>query len=354
MNDHSFDRSASRIGMSMAVALLALVTAMVMMMSTAPKAHADAPNLTSGNGITVLKRWSDGRRLDFDIKSTAVSGTSRLLVVLPSNYYNNPGKRYPVIYMLHGALVTNPLGWIVNGGAAMQISANKNVILVFPYGGEKGWYTNWINGAQYSPQNWWTFHNSQVVPFIDRNLRTINNRNGRGIMGLSMGGWGAMNYAQSRSDLYRYVASFSGAVDLTSPAIAATIFAEETGMVPGSGYPAPPGSIFGNLSPGFNQIAQEYTATNPAKIAKLKNTHVDLYTGQGNVASNAGGGLIESQVKPANDTLAYRMWQQGIDYWYSIDHPRNLGWGCDDNHNQACWNAYFNDALPRALNYLWK
>lgn len=343
-----------RVTISIATVLVALVSALLLGMANPPTASADAPNLTSGNGITVHKRWSDGRRLDMDITSTQVSGLQRLLVVLPSSYYQNPGKRYPVIYMLHGALVGNPLGWIVNGGAAMQISANKNVILVFPYGGEKGWYTNWINAAQYTPQNWWTFHNDQVVKFIDRNLRTIANRNGRGIMGLSMGGWGAMNYAESRSDLYRYAASFSGAVDLTNPAIAATIFAEETGMVPGSGYPAPPGAIFGNLMWPFNGIAQEYTATNPAKIARLRNTHVDLYSGQGNLASNAGGGLIESQVKPANDLLAFRMWQQGIDYWYSIDHPRNLGWGCDDNHNQACWNAYFADALPRALNILAK
>lgn len=351
---HTTDHAVKRFALAATAALVALAATLVLLMAGAPAAKADAPVLTSGNGITVVNRWSDGRRLDFDIRSTAVQGTNRLLVLLPTGYYANPNKRYPVIYMLHGALVGNPLGWIVNGGAATQISANKNVILVFPYGGEKGWYTNWINAAQYTPQNWWTFHNAQIVPFIDRNLRTIANRNGRGIMGLSMGGWGAMNYAESRSDLYRYVASFSGAVDLTNPVIASTIFAEETGMVPGSGYPAPPGSIFGNLAPGFNQIAQEYTAVNPAKIAKLKNTHVDLYTGQGNVQSNVGGGLIESQVKPANDLLAYRMWQQGIDYWYSIDHPRNLGWGCDDNHNQACWNAYFNDALPRALNILAK
>ncbi|MFT4049278.1 MAG: alpha/beta hydrolase-fold protein [Solirubrobacterales bacterium] len=344
-SSHSAGSRSSIINVIAGACLLAVIALTLML---APAAKADAPNWVNGNGMTVTQKWTDNRRLDIDVTTTAVQGIHRVIVILPDGYYAHPTWRYPVVYMLHGALA-GPTAWITNGGAAMQISANKNVILVIPDGGVKGWYTNWINGAQYSPQNWWTFHNDQVVPFIDRNLRTIANRNGRAIVGLSMGGWGAMNYAETRSDLYRYVAAYSGAVDLTQPTIAATIFGEETSIVPGSGTPAPPGSIFGNLSPGFNQIAQEYTATNPAKIAKLRNTHVDLYSGQGNLQTNVGGGLIESQVKPANDLLAYRMWQAGIDYWYSIDHPRNLGWGCDDNHDQACWNAYFADSLPKII-----
>jgi S-formylglutathione hydrolase FrmB len=340
--------------LTIGASILALASVLLLMLMGAPQARADAPNFTSGNGITVNKRTSNGRLIDLTVKSSAVQGTQTLLVVLPTNYYANPGKRYPVVYMLHGALVTNPYVWIAGAGRAMQISDNKNVILVLPYGGAKGWYTNWVNAAQYTPQRWYDYHTSQLVPFIDRNIRTIARRDGRAIVGLSMGGFGAIHYAQYRPDLYRYVAAYSGAVDLENAAISGTIFAEETGMVGGSGPPAPPGSIFGNLSPGFNQHAQALNPVNPANVKKLKGLRVDLYSGQGNLQTNLGGGLIESQVKPANDLLASRLAQNGVDYWYSIDHPRNLGWGCDDNHSQECWNAYFADSLPRMLNILAK
>ncbi len=324
----------------------------------APAARADAPYFTSGNGITVNQVWNDHpetgyRRIEMDLQPTTMQGPQRVIVVLPSCYYcaANAGKRYPVVYMLHGALA-GPWAWVNSPGAAVQISEGKQAILVIPNGGLKGWYTNWVNGAQYSPQNWEDFHTQQLIPFIDRNLRTIASRNGRAIVGLSMGGFGAIHYAQVRPDLFRYAAGYSGALDLENAAVAGTIFAEETGMVPGSGPPAPPGSIFGNLAWPFNSIARAKNPVNPTNVARLRGLRVELYSGQGNVQTNLGGGLIESQVKPTNDLLAYRMWQAGVDYWYSIDHPRDLGWGCDDNHTQQCWNAYFADSLPKMLNVL--
>lgn len=47
-----------------------------------------------------------------------------------------------------------------------------------------------------------------VVPFIDRNYRTVNKANGRFLMGFSKGGWGAYSMIFSRPDIYGFAAAW--------------------------------------------------------------------------------------------------------------------------------------------------
>jgi hypothetical protein len=164
-----------------------------------------------------------------------------------------------------------------------------------------------------------------------------------------MGGFGSIHYAEDRPDLFSYTAGFSGALDLGNYTTESAIYGEETGAVPGSGTPVPPGSIFGPEYAPFNQNELNLSDVNPSNIANLRNTTVALYVGNGN--STSGPGFVESQVKPQNDLMAYRMWQAGIKYWYSQDHQPSpsFGWGCDDNHDQMCWNAYLADDMPRMM-----
>ena len=127
------------------------------------------------------------------------------------------------------------------------------------------------------------------------------------------------------------------------------IGAEEAGVVPGSGTPVPVGSIFGWEFWPVNQNLINISDVNPTNIAKLKSTTVDLYVGTGD--SSSGDGIIESAVYPQNQLMAYNMSQAGINYWYSQDHTSSpaLGWGCDNDHDIMCWNAYLNDAMPRFM-----
>src|SRR5207302_4677776 len=55
----------------------------------------------------------------------------------------------------------------------------------------------------------------QVMPFIDANLRTIATKPWRAIGGISMGGFGALHYAQDHPELFSQVATFSGADDIS-------------------------------------------------------------------------------------------------------------------------------------------
>lgn len=312
-----------------------------------PMTAADAaPTFQNGFGISVVSQSANGREIDLTVTTTAVSGQHSIIVLLPEGYDAHPTTRYPTLYLLHGALA-GPSGWVVAPGAANQITDPYSLITVIPDGGVKGWYLNWSSCAQVCAQNWETFHLNQLVPWIDQNLRTVASRTGRAIAGLSMGGFGSLHYAEARPDLFSYAAGFSGAVDTGNYTTESAIYGEETGVVPGSGTPVPPGSIMGPEYAPFNQRALAIADVNPTNVAKLSNTTVALYVGTGNGSS--GDGIVESAVKPQNDLMASRMAAAGVNYYYSQDHVNSadLGWGCDNNHDQMCWNAYLADDLPR-------
>jgi S-formylglutathione hydrolase FrmB len=328
---------------------LALGAALVLALWLAapPAARANVPQFHNGYGITLVSQTQNGRELDLWVSTTAVQGQHEVIVLLPEGYESS-SLSYPTLYLFHGALA-GPTAWVNPPGAAPQITDSYPIITVIPDGGLKGWNTDWVNGYQYSPQNWEDFHNLQLVPWIDSNLRTIASRQGRAVAGLSMGGFGSMHYAEDYSQLYSYAAAFSGAVDTGNYTTESAIYGEETGAVPGSGPPVPPGSIFGPEYAPFNQHEIAVSDVNPSNIAHLANTTVALYVGTGNYSS--GDGFVESQVKPQNDLMASRMAQAGINYWYSQDHEPStaFGWGCDNNHDQMCWNAYLADDMPRML-----
>ena len=332
-----------RLGASALAAILALVAGL----AGPPSARANVPQFQNGDGISLVSQSQTGREIDLVVNTTAVQGTHKVIVLLPEGYESS-SLHYPTLYLLNGALA-DPTQWVSSGGAAAQITDPYSLITVMADGGVKGWYTDWVNGWQLAPQNWETFHLDQLVPWIDQNLRTIATRAGRAVAGLSMGGWGSIHYAEDRPDLFSYAAGFSGAVDIGNYTTESAIYGEETGFVPGSGTPVPPGSIFGPEYAPFNQNELNKTDVNPANIAHLVNTTVALYVGTGNYSS--GDGFIESQVKPQNDLMAANMAQAGINYWYSQDHVNsaNLGWGCDNNHDIMCWNAYLADDMPRMM-----
>jgi pimeloyl-ACP methyl ester carboxylesterase len=85
------------------------------------------------------------------------------------------------------------------------------VIVVMPFGGAAGFYTDWADGSQ----GWDTYHTKTLVEHIDATYRTIADRAHRAVAGESMGGYGAAHYAARHPDLFAAVGSFTGAVDIT-------------------------------------------------------------------------------------------------------------------------------------------
>lgn len=188
-------------------ALLVVLTALAVA-ATAGTASASPLRLLS---VTHL----DSRLEQLAFQTPAVTGTTYVRVLLPAGYAAHRRRRYPVLYLLHGA-IDNYTSWTVKGDAE-RLTASYPLIVVMPDSGPTGGYTNWYNGGAGGPPVWETYHIDQLIPWIDSHLRTEARRGERAVAGLSMGGFGAMSYAARHPDLFAAAASFSGAVDTSDP-----------------------------------------------------------------------------------------------------------------------------------------
>jgi S-formylglutathione hydrolase FrmB len=300
--------------------------------------------VTSSDGITVLgERWIDPRTLEVDISTAliapfAVNGPHRIRITLPIDYGDNTAIRYPVVYLLHGGAGGNSAQWTTGGGVAEWITDGRPVITVMADGGKVGWFTNWVGQAQ-GPQRWADFYLTQVVPWIDHNFRTVAERKGRAIAGLSMGGYGAVRLAQDRPDLFASVASFSGAVDLGDLGTRTVI--TEQALQHGFDPYGPFGSPFWPSHPAWS-------AYDPMRrAARLAGMQVLLYAGAGIHDFD----VLERTMGQSTDRFAKKLAAAGVAHqWWMYGRP--IGAGCDGGHNFGCWNFAFDDALPKMLSAL--
>jgi S-formylglutathione hydrolase FrmB len=324
--------------------VLVVMATLVWAPGLASPAAADAPNLMSGNGITVSGwRWITSRTLEVDVSTakvaaSAVNGPHRVRITLPNDYFQSGATRYPVLYLLHGGAGGNSAQWTTGGGAVEPITQGRPIITVMPDGGKVGWYTNWVDQSR-GAQAWRDFHVDQLIPWIDANLRTIATKAGRAIAGLSMGGFGAVRYAQDRPDLFAYVASFSGAVDLGDSGTRSVV--GEQAVQNGYSANAPFGSPFWPSDGTWN-------ALNPVnRAARLQGVQIALYAGGGSNDQD----VLEGTMRASADRLHAALDAAGVPhfYWMYGRPGPSAPFGCDGGHNFGCWNFALNDALPRML-----
>ena len=189
-----------------------------------PKDHpgastAGTPRASStpagARAIAVVSRQRRGARVeDWTLQTPALLDPTRVRVLLPAGYAADAGRRYPVLYLLHGA-DSDYRSW-TRYGDAQAITAHAAMIVVMPDGGPNGWYTDWYQGARPVQPRWETYHVGELVPWVDATYRTIATRRGRAIAGLSMGGYGALSYAARHPATFAAAASFSGALEVGS------------------------------------------------------------------------------------------------------------------------------------------
>ena len=129
-------------------------------------------------------------------------------VVLPTSYdkREESGRRYPVVYLLHG-LTGHFDNWTTKARLA-EHSAGMQVIIVTPEG-ENGWYTDNLSKDK---DNYESYIVKELIPEIDRRYRTAARRDQRAIAGLSMGGYGSIKFGLKYPDIFVLAGSFSGAL----------------------------------------------------------------------------------------------------------------------------------------------
>ncbi|ALG08402.1 alpha/beta hydrolase [Kibdelosporangium phytohabitans] len=311
----------------------------VMALSTSTAQAADPPTLRDGHGLTQLGA-ATGNATDFVITVTTpeVTGEHHIRIILPTGYHDDPARRYPVMYWLHGAN-SDP---VEQNYAAM--SDSDSMITVMPDGGARSWYANWLNQkTALGAQNWENFHIRQVVPFVDANLRTVATRQARAVVGLSMGGFGAFHYAQKHPHLFGQAASLSGDIDLSTKfmALRMAVVASLVVYKPAVDSDA----VFGSPYPVFG-ADRRWNEVDPSQ-------HVDRFAGVGVYiyVGNAGGRTTDPEfwLEGAAQNVAANMRAQGLPHHFvDFGDGSNWGTGCDGGHNtMACRETSLRDLIPR-------
>lgn len=140
--------------------------------------------------------------------SAAMKKDIKAVVILPDGY--NDSKTYPTVYLLHGA-GDNFSGWVNKVPFIKQYADAYQMIIVCPDGNVTSWYFD-------SPEDplwkYETYISKELVGWIDQKYKTIKNRSGRAITGLSMGGHGALYLAFKHQDVFGAAGSMSGGVDI--------------------------------------------------------------------------------------------------------------------------------------------
>ena len=150
-----------------------------------------------------------GRVETVQLQSKLVNGKLPYNIILPVDYDSSPTTRYPVLYLLHG-LTGHYSDWVARTNVA-DYAADYPLIVVMPEGND-GWYTD---SATVETDKYESYILKELIPDVQQRYRTIEARYGRGIAGLSMGGYGSIKFGLKSPSTFVFAGSMSGAVNVT-------------------------------------------------------------------------------------------------------------------------------------------
>ena len=167
---------------------------------------------------TVAKVWYPAPKLGMEQR--------RMTVYTPAGYEDNANRKYPVLYLLHGA-GGDENAW-TELGRAQHILDNliaqgkaEPMIVVMPNGnGAQKAVPGEYEDAMYKPSfmNAKTMEGSieaafpDLVQWVDNHYRTLPDKKHRAIAGLSMGGFHSLYISANNPQMFGYVGLFSAAV----------------------------------------------------------------------------------------------------------------------------------------------
>ena len=181
-----------------------------------------------GSTYYSIQKVPHGQVRDVWYESKVTGSWRHAMVYLPPDYEAQSKKRYPVLYLQHGG-GEDETGWIRQGRANVildnLIAAGeaKPMIIVMAYGYARragmpapnltGPTMGTPQGAQAREEMAKTFEDDvtqALIPFVDRNFRTLADRDNRGMAGLSMGGFQTFHITTKHLDLFSHIGGFSG------------------------------------------------------------------------------------------------------------------------------------------------
>ena len=144
------------------------------------------------------------------VMSAKMGRNIKNVVVVPEQYLTgDQDRRYPVLYLLHGATGCYS-DW--SKKTNLEALATKHSMIIVCPDGQDSWYFD----SPIDPKmQFETYVSKELVNYIDTHYRTLARADKRAITGLSMGGHGALWLAWRHPDVFKHCGSMSGGVDIT-------------------------------------------------------------------------------------------------------------------------------------------
>ena len=142
-----------------------------------------------------------------DTYSPSMKKTIKAVVITPDNYAN--ATALPVVYLLNG-YSGNYRSWIA-GAKGIETAVDLYQIIIVCPDGNNSWYWDSPVDPNYKYE---TYVSTELVNWIDSKYKTIKDKKGRAITGLSMGGHGGLYLAIKHQDVFGAGGSMSGGVDI--------------------------------------------------------------------------------------------------------------------------------------------
>ena len=287
--------------------------------SLAPWAVAaqDAPASSLPAGAQIVSMKTEGRLVSLEVDSPSV-GRTAVSLLLPVRFEAEPSRRWPVLYLLHGA--TNDHTTWLEQTDVEGVTADLDLLVVMPDGGDYGFYSDWWSEAAGAPSKWETWHLDELPALLEHEYRASDVR---AVAGESMGGFGAISYAARRPGMFRAAASFSGVLDI----FALGRLGED---------------IWGDRQ---DQLAN-WQAHDPVSLAPaLSGTALYVSWGDGEPGPLDGDAarfdVVEAWLSSGNERFAQRLADLGL--------PATIDAYGPGTHTWPYWERAFRDALPLLL-----
>jgi len=188
----------TRLTTAMALTLLCAAFA-----SVSAQVKTTVPDAVPGARPATVERITiHGKALEGNLEGDAVDRPA--IVFLPPSYASDRTRRYPVVYALHGYSI-GAEQWTQEIQVPQTIEGAfargaRELIVVLPDS------KTVHNGSMYSSSlttgDFEAFIARDVVAYIDAHYRTIPRRESRGLVGHSMGGYGASRIGMKHADIF--------------------------------------------------------------------------------------------------------------------------------------------------------
>lgn len=146
------------------------------------------------------------------VYSPAMNKNLKAAVTMPASYRSGD-QNYPVLYLLHGGSGSFS-DWhlkVSEPGLVGRMAEEYNLIIVTPSVGPASYYYDspLMDSVRYE-----TYLINELIPHIDMSYRTFDRRESRAIVGLSMGGHGAIMLSAKHPDVFIAAGSMSGVMNI--------------------------------------------------------------------------------------------------------------------------------------------